>query len=236
MSFALAEAFSRRFPYLAAISLPRGVIDIAGDIPPRNVTLVATTAYLVARQDFHPALVSVLLEAVNRVHHGGSVFHRVGDFPAGREGDYPLSEDAQRYFRSGPPLLQRYLPFWVANLIQRLLVLLVPLIAVAIPIVRFFPSLYVWRVRARVFHWYRDLRSVEAESARMPGPERVRELLARLDAIEEGVGRTRVPLAYSDYAFNLKLHVDLIRTRLQRQAAAHDAAAPSEEGRARRSG
>jgi TRAP transporter TAXI family solute receptor len=216
MSFALAEAFSRRFPYLAAVSLPRGVIDIAEDIPSRNVTLVATTAYLVARQDFHPALVSVLLEAVNRVHHGGSVFHRIGDFPAGREGDFPLSEDAQRYFKSGPPLLQRYLPFWVANLIQRLLILLVPLVAVAIPVMRLFPSLYVWRVRARVFRWYRELRSVEAEAARKPGPERVRELLSRLDAIEEGVGRTRVPLAYSDYAYNLKLHVDLIRTRLQR--------------------
>ena len=155
MNFSHAEALSRRFPYLAAVNLPRGVIDIASDIPPREVTLVATTAYLVARQDFHPALVTVLLEAVNRVHRGGSAFHRTGEFPAAREGDFPLTEDARQFFSSGPPFLQRYLPFWVANLIQRLLILLVPLIAVAIPVMRLFPGVYGWRVRARVFRWYR---------------------------------------------------------------------------------
>ena len=214
-----AEALSRRFPYLAAVTLPRGVIDIAGDIPPRAVTLVATTAYLVARQDFHPALVSVLLEAVNRVHRGGGVFHRTGEFPAAREGDFPLSEDARQFFSSGPPFLQRYLPFWVANLLQRLLILLVPLIAVAIPVMRLFPGVYGWRVRARVFRWYPELRRVEARATKNPGPNEVRELLARLDAIEDGVVRTRVPTTYSDYTYNLKLHIDLVRTRLQRLAA-----------------
>jgi TRAP transporter TAXI family solute receptor len=219
MNFGHAEALSRRFAYLAPVTLPRGVIDIAGDIPAHDVTLVATTAYLVARRDFHPALVSVLLEAVIRVHRGGGVFHRAGDFPAAREGDFPLGEEAQQFFKSGPPFLQRYMPFWVANLLQRLLVLLVPLVAVVIPVMRMFPGVYSWRVRSRVFRWYRELRLVEAEAAREPGPERVRELLARLDAIHDGVDQTRVPLAYSDYAYNLKSHIDMIRTRLQRLAA-----------------
>jgi TRAP-type uncharacterized transport system substrate-binding protein len=219
MNFSHAEALSRRFPYLAAVNLPRGVIDIATDIPSREVTLVATTAYLVARRDFHPALATVLLDAVNRVHRGSGAFHRTGEFPAGREGDFPLSEDAQQYFKSGPPFLQRYLPFWVANLLQRLLILLVPLIAVVIPVMRLFPGVYNWRVRARVFRWYRELRDVEAEASRGPGKEAVRDLLARLDAIEAGVGRTRVPIVYADYAYNLKLHIDLVRTKLQRVAA-----------------
>jgi len=234
MSFGQAEALSRHFPYLAAVTLPRGVVDIAGDVPPQEVTLVATTAYLVAREDFHPALVAVLLDAVNRVHRGGGVFHHAGDFPAGRDGDFPLSQDAQQYFKSGPPLLQRYLPFWVANLIHRLLILLVPLVAVAIPVVRLFPVVYAWRMRRRVFRWYRELKSVEAEAARVPAPERVRELLARLDAIDEAVGRTRLPLAYSDYAYNMKLHVDLIRTRLRRFAEGSGRSAPGEAGAARR--
>ena len=219
MSFSLAEAYSRRFPYLASVVLPRGMIDIADNIPPREITLVATTAYLVARQDFHPALVTVLLEAVARVHRGAGMFHRAGEFPAAREGDFPLSDDAQQFFKSGPPFLQRYLPFWVANLIQRMLILLVPLVAVAIPVVRFFPSLYGWRVRARVFRWYRVLGEVEAHAARNPDPARARELLAELEVIDEGVRRTRVPLAYSDYAYNLKSHVDLVRSKLQRLAA-----------------
>jgi hypothetical protein len=231
MNLGHAEALSRRFPYLAAVILPRGVIDIAGDVPSRDITLVATTAYLVARQDFHPALVSVLLEAVNRVHRGGSVFHRTGEFPAAREGDFPLSEDARQFFSSGPPFLQRYLPFWVANLIQRLLILLVPLIAVVIPVMRLFPGVYGWRVRARVFRWYRQLRDVEAAAAQRPGADEVRGLLARLDAIEDGVARTRVPISYSDYAYNLKLHIDLVRTKLQRLPADPPGAVPNSHAR-----
>ena len=230
MNFGHAEALSRRLPYLAAVRLPRGVIDIAADIPPREVTLVATTAYLVARQDFHPALVTVLLDAVKRVHREGSAFHRIDEFPAAREGDFPMSDDARQFFSSGPSFLQRYLPFWVANLFQRLLILLVPLIAVAIPVMRLFPGVYAWRVRARLFRWYRELAKVEAESARGPGAQQVEELLARLGAIEEGVGRTRVPLLYSDYAYNLKLHIDMVRTKLQRQAVGPDGR-PGQQGR-----
>ena len=219
MNLSHAEGLARRFPYLATVTLPRGVVDFAHDLPPRDTKLVATTAYLVAREDFHPALVSVLLQAASRVHRGGTVFSLPGDFPAAREGDFPLSDTAERYFKSGPPFLQRYLPFWVANLLQRLLVLLVPLIAVAIPVMRIFPGVYAWRVRMRVFRWYRVLRSVEAEARKEPSAERVRELLSQLAEIEDHVSRTRVPVTYSDYAYNLKLHIDLVRLRLERIAS-----------------
>ncbi|MDH5537335.1 MAG: C4-dicarboxylate ABC transporter substrate-binding protein, partial [Betaproteobacteria bacterium] len=237
MSLAQAEALARRFPYLATVTLPRGVIDLAADVPAREVTLVATTAYLVARESFHPALVSVLLQAAQRVHRPGGIFHRIGEFPAARDGDFPLSEDAQRFFRSGPPFLQRYMPFWVANLIERLLILLVPLVAVMIPVMRIFPGVYNWRVRLRVFRWYGELRAVELEAAKAPPPERVKALLAALDEIQDGVNHTQVPITYSDYAYNLKLHIDLVRSRLQRSAASHaDAAgAVAEESAAPRS-
>jgi len=178
MSLSRAEALSRHFPYLETVTLPRGVIDLAGDLPASDITLVAATAYLVAREDFHPALVSVLLQAASRVHRGGGLFHRPGDFPVSREGDFPLSDAAERYFRSGPPFLQRYMPFWVANLLQRLLVLLVPLIAVVIPVMRISPGVYKWRVRMRVFRWYRALQIVEAETGKHPAPERARTALA----------------------------------------------------------
>jgi len=216
MHLSHAEALSRRFSYLATVTLPRGAIDIAADLPGHDVTLVATTAYLVAREDFHPALVSVLLQAAARVHRGGGLFHRPGDFPAAREGDFPLSDAAERYFKSGPPFLQRYMPFWLANLIQRLLVLLVPLIAVVIPVMRVFPGVYIWRVRRRVFRWYYALRAVEEEAGSAITPERARDLLVQLDAIQNGVSRTHVPLTYSDYAYNLKLHIEMVRTRLER--------------------
>lgn len=214
MSLSQAEALTRRFSYLSTVTLPRGMIDLADDIPAANVRMVATTAYLVAREDLHPALVSVLLQSVSRVHSGPGIFRKAGEFPAPREGDFPVSEDAQRFFKSGPPFLQRYMPFWVANLIERLLVLFVPLIVVLIPVMRIMPAFYNWRVKSKVFRWYRELRKVEVEARRHPDDYDTAELLARLDEIEEGVEAARVPLTYWDYVYTLRGHIDLVRARL----------------------
>ncbi len=211
MSLVHAEALAQRHSYLSAVTLLRGTVDIAADIPQRNISMVAVTAHLVAHEDFHPALVSVLLQAATKVHSGGGVFHKAGEFPAARGGDFQTSEDAARYYKTGPPFLQRYLPFWVANLIERLLVLLVPLVAVLIPMMRIMPALYDWRIKRRIFRWYRDLKEVEI------GVDRAHDaaaLLARLDEIEAGVTGTRVPLTYWDYVYTLRGHIDLVRARL----------------------
>ncbi len=221
MSLAQAEALARRFDYLSTITLPRGMVDLANDIPSASVRMVATTAHLVAREDLHPALISVLLQAVTRVHGGAGVFRKAGEFPAPREGDFPVSEDAQRFFKSGPPFLQRYMPFWVANLIERLLVLLVPLIVVLIPVMRIMPAFYNWRVKSKVFRWYKELRRVEIEAHRSPDTCDTAELLKRLDEIEEGVEAARVPLTYWDYVYTLRGHIDLVRTRLTQGTAAN---------------
>lgn len=220
MSLAQAEALARRFPYLSTITLPRGMIDLGADIPSSTIHMIAATAHLVAREDFHPALVSVLLQAASKVHGGAGVFRKAGEFPAAREGDFPVSEDAQRYFKSGPPLLQRYLPFWIANLIERLLVLLVPLIAVLIPVMRIMPAFYDWRIKRRIFRWYGELKTVDAAVRAAATPEDRAQLLARLDAIEDGVAATRVPLTYWDYVYALRGHIELVRARLQQAASA----------------
>jgi len=211
MNMAHADALAQRYSYLSAVTLLRGTVDLAADIPPANVKMVAVTAHLVARDDFHPALVSVLLQAASKVHSGAGVFHKAGEFPAARAGDFPISEDAARYYKSGPPFLQRYMPFWVANLIERLLVLLVPLIAVLIPMMRIMPALYDWRIKRRIFRWYRELKEFEVSvnDTRDPAP-----LLARLDEIEKGVAHTKVPLTYWDYVYTLRGHIDLVRARL----------------------
>jgi TRAP transporter TAXI family solute receptor len=211
MSLVHAEALAQRHSYLSAVTLLRGTVDIAADIPQRNINMVAVTAHLVAHEDFHPALVSVLLQAATKVHSGGGVFHKAGEFPVARGGDFPVSEDAARYYKTGPPLLQRYMPFWVANLIERLLVLLVPLVAVLIPMMRIMPALYDWRIKRRIFRWYRDLKEVEIGVGRA---QDARLLLARLDEIEDGVTGTRVPLTYWDYVYTLRVHIDLVRARL----------------------
>jgi TRAP transporter TAXI family solute receptor len=219
MNLSHAEAMARHFNYLSTVTLPRGMIDIAADIPPSNIRMVATTATLVARGDFHPALVGVLLQAATKTHGRAGVFHKTGEFPAAREGDFPVSEDAQRYFRSGPPFLQRYMPFWVANLIERLLVLLVPLIAVLIPVMRIMPAVYDWKVKRKVFRWYRELKAVEIEARSNPDKTDTAELLALLDEIEDGVDATQVPLTYWDYVYTLRGHIEMVRARLTNPAA-----------------
>lgn len=215
MNLSHADALARRFTYLSVITLPRGMLDIGNDIPPATVNMVATTAHLVAREDFHPALISVLLQAATKVHGGTGMFRKANEFPAIREGDFPPSEDAQRVLKSGPPFLQRYMPFWIANLIERLLVLLVPLIAVLIPVMRLMPAFYDWRIKRKVFRWYRDLKSVENRIRSGNGNSMdTAELLRQLDEIEDGVSDTRVPLTYWDYVYTLRGHIDLVRMRL----------------------
>ncbi len=214
MNLSHAEALARHFNYLSTVTLPRGMIDIAGDIPSTNIRMVATTATLVARSDFHPALVGVLLQAATKVHSSAGFFRRAGEFPATREGDFPVSENAERYFKSGPPFLQRYMPFWVANLIERLLVLLLPLIVVLIPVIRIMPAIYDWRVKRKVFRWYRELKAVEIEARSNPDTVDTTELLARLEEIEDGVDATQVPLTYWDYVYTLRGHIGMVRARL----------------------
>jgi TRAP transporter TAXI family solute receptor len=218
MNMAHADALAQRYGYLSAVTLLRGTVDLAADIPPANVKMVAVTAHLVARDDFHPALVSVLLQAASKVHNGSGVFHKAGEFPAARAGDFPVSEDAVRYYKSGPPFLQRYMPFWVANLIERLLVLLVPLIAVLIPMMRIMPAFYDWRIKRRIFRWYRELKGVEIGMSATAGDNT--QLLARLDEIEQGVVETKVPLTYWDYVYTLRGHIDLVRAHLTNTKAA----------------
>ncbi len=214
MSLEHAEALTRRYTYLSTITLPRGMIDLGNDIPTSTIHMVATTAHIVAREDFHPALVAVLLQAAAQVHGGAGVFRKAGEFPAVREGDFLINEDAQRYFKTGPPFLQRYMPFWVANLLERMLVLLIPLIAVLIPVLRIMPVFYDWRIKRRIFRWYRELRTVDIAIRDTPDTMAAARLLVRLDEIESGLHATVVPLAYWDYVYTLRSHIDMVRAQL----------------------
>jgi TRAP-type uncharacterized transport system substrate-binding protein len=213
MSLVNAEAYARRFPFLSTIVLPRGVIDLAADVPPESVTLLAPTANLIVRDDMHPALISLLLQTASEVHAPAGILQRRGEFPAPREADIPLSSDAVRYYRSGKPFLQRFMPFWVADLIERTVVLLVPLLAILLPAFRFAPALYRWRVRARILRWYAELRQLEAS----PPSE---ASLQRVEEIERGVRSIRVPLGYAGDVYHLRSHCALVREALQRAVAA----------------
>jgi TRAP-type uncharacterized transport system substrate-binding protein len=212
--FGQAESYARRYSFMTPVVLPRGVADLARDVPSHDIALVATTTSLLARDGVHPALVQLFVQAASRVHSGPGWIARAGTFPNAQYGEFPLAKDAARYYQSGPPLLQRYLPFWLANLIDRMWVALVSIIAVLIPLSRLVPPLYEFRVRSRIFRWYRQLRQIEDTKQRGDVP--AEELLADLDKLDAKASRIVVPLSYADELYALRTHIDLVRARLQK--------------------
>ena len=201
--------------------MPRGVIDLATDRPPLDVPLVAATASLVVREDLHPALVQLLVQAAHKAHGEAGWFSVAGEFPNPSATDLPLAPEAARFYRNGQPWLQRYLPFWLANFIDRMWIVVLPLLAVMIPLSRVLPPLVEARVRSRVYRWYANLRAVEqALDAGNADRERLR---AELEGIDAQVERIGLPLSYTNELYDLRSHIHLVRKRL----LARDAATPT---------
>jgi hypothetical protein len=214
---------TRLFPYLSKRVLPRGAIDFAADQPPTDVELLAPMATLVVRGDTHPALVDLLMQAMSEAHGGAGIFQRAGEFPrptAAGSYDFPLSPEAQRFYKSGKPWLQRFLPFWAATLVDRMVVMLIPLFAVLIPVLKFAPGLYNWRVKSRIYRRYGELKFLEAELEADPGKLPRAEWMKRIDAIEREVNHLPVPLAFSDMLYTLRTHIGLVREAVDRATTA----------------
>jgi len=214
MDFAQAEAYSRRFAFLTPATLPRGVVDLAQDMPPANVRLIASTTSLLTRESTHPALLQLFAQAARDFHGKAGWFNRAGVFPSAERSEFPLSPEAERAIKGGKPLLQRWLPFWAANLVERMWLVLTIIIAILLPASRIVPPLYEFRIRSRVFRWYAQLRDIEArlDAGAAPGPD----LLAELNALDDKAGRINVPLSYADELYALRGNIHLVRKKLLR--------------------
>ncbi|WP_229491771.1 TAXI family TRAP transporter solute-binding subunit [Massilia sp. HP4] len=216
--FAQAEAYTRRLPFLTHVVLPRGIVDLGRNIPAQDYHLIAPTATLVAREEIHPALVGLLVKSATQIHGGAGWFQQQGQFPSPKYTEIPVAQEAARYYRDGPPFMQRYLSFWLANLAERLWVVVVALTALLIPLSKIVPPIYVWRVRSRVYRWYGELRAIEQalEDAGIdPGDAVRKDLLRRLDGLEDRVNHISVPLAYADELYRLRSHIHLVRERIR---------------------
>ena len=210
MGLERAYAYALLHHYLYVLKLPEGVIDFEDNIPARDLTLVALTTQLVARSDLHPAVVDLLLMAAKEVHKTGGEFEREGEFPSPKYLDFPLSEEAERFYKLGPPFLQRYLPFWAAILVNRFILLLLPIVAVVLPFIRLMPMIFKWRMRSRIYRWYSKVRVFDPEKRKTEDTEKLMQHLAELKKIEEKVSNISVPLAFTEELYQLRLHIDML--------------------------
>ena len=212
MDFAQNEAYSRRLTFLTPVVLPRGVVDLAYNRPAQDVRLIATTTSMLARSDVHPALLQLLSQATVSLHGTAGWFSRVHEFPKAGSAEFALAPEAERTLRAGVPALQRYLPFYWANLVERMWLALGIIVAVLLPLGRIAPPLYTFRVRSRIFRWYAQLRELEErwEADHSLAPT----LLEELHAMEQQVGKVIVPLSYTDELYALRHNIVLVREKL----------------------
>ena len=216
MNFAQNDAYSRRFAFLNATRLPRGVVDLAGNIPPEDVRLVAPTTALITRNTTHPALLQLFALAGMQIQGGAGWFKRAREYPNVENNELPIAKEAERAIKNGAPLLQRYLPFWVANLIERMWLVMGIIIAILLPLSRIIPPLYTFRVRSRIFKWYGQLRDIEMRIA----SEDNNALLKELDQLESRAEKVTVPLSYTNELYALRSNIHLVRKKLLRTDAA----------------
>ena len=216
MDFPQSEAYSRRFAFLSPVVLPRGVVDLAVNLPPQDVRLVAPTTALINRKGTHPALLQLFVQAGKQIHGGAGWFRRARDYPNLANNELPIGAEAERSIRNDKPFLQRYLPFWVANLVERMWLVMGIIIAIMLPLSRVIPPLYAFRVRSRIFRWYGQLRDIENRIESTSGKTGTPELLEELKTLEQRAEKISVPLSYTEELYALRNNIQLVRRKLQK--------------------
>ena len=220
MRFAQADALVQKFPSLSKITFPRASTSIVKDMPHADVTLLAATALLVSKDTLHPALAYLLLDAAKAVHGGEDYFTPLGAFPNLNTEEFPISDESTRYFKSGRPFLQRYLPFWLASFIERRLLILVPFAALLIGLLQALPRMAESRMKSRLVVWYREIKSLEDEIWRsnQPSAEQIAQWREEIEDIDANASKIRIPYRYFQDVYTLKQAIGVVRDRISQVA------------------
>ncbi len=218
-NFTQADAYVRRMVYLKKLDLPRGAIEFGKDIPSHDVNLVGPAVELIARTGLHPALSDLLLEAAREVHGSAGLYRHQGEYPALLEHEFRLSPDAIRFYKSGKSFFYRSLPFWMASLANRIIVVFVPMVVVLIPALRSIPAIYRWRIRLIIYRWYRALLAIERDMIAQQEAGGREELHSRLNRIEQSVNIMKVPASFADQFYVLRGHIGFVREQLKAKRA-----------------
>ena len=216
MNFSRAAALERRFPYLTQVTLHQGVVDLQANLPNRDIQLIAPATYIAIRQGVHQSIVQLLIEAAKADQNRINLITEIKHFPSLLYTDLAIASDAQYFYERGPNILHRHFPFWVASLIDRMAILIIPLLAILIPLMRMAPPAFRWRIRRRIYRWYKRLRVIDDDLAKPDLPmELIQSDLDLVKQFENEVADTVVPLSYMEEFYNLRLHVAYIRNRLE---------------------
>jgi TRAP transporter TAXI family solute receptor len=216
MSFAQADALVQKFPSLSKIIFPRASTSIVNDLPQADVTLLAATALLVSKDTLHPALAYLLLEAAKTIHGGEDYFTPRGAFPNLNTEEFPISDESTRYFKSGRPFLQRYLPFWLASFIERRLLILLPFMALLLGLLQALPRMAEARIKNRLVIWYREIKSLEDEIWRntQPSPDQIATWRDEIENIDAHASQIRIPHRYFQDVYAFKQAIGIVRGRI----------------------
>jgi hypothetical protein len=214
-----ADAYARRASYLSKTVLPEGVLNLRANKPTVDTKTVAVTAMLAIREDLHPAISDLVMMASESIFSGHTILADAGTFPSPSNTDIPLSDAAQRFHERGTPFLMRYLPFWAATLIDRLWVLLFPIIGLLIPLFKLLPPLYHWRVRRRILQRYAELRAIDPQHRPIESADDHKARMRRIYELDNETVDVVVPKDYSDDVYKLRRDIDLVRRKLDETSA-----------------
>ena len=216
--FVQGDAYVGRFRYLTKLALPPGSLDLGKNTPPQTLTMVAPTVEIIARPGLHPALSDMLIQAAQEVHGRATLLQKAGEFPAPLEHEYRASDDANRYYKSGKSFVYRHLPFWLASLVDRIAIVLVPLAVILIPGLKLVPMLYKWRINARIYQRYGELMALERMAFGDTTREQRADLLKRLDEIDRRIVTGKLPASAAEQLYVLRQHIHFVRNRLLQDA------------------
>jgi TRAP-type uncharacterized transport system substrate-binding protein len=213
-NFQRADALVALYPFLSKLVLPAGIVDLLANRPPADVVLLAPKASLAVRSDLHPAVQHLLLTAAVQIHSQPGIFQRAGQFPAAESIDLPLSDEAQRFYKSGRPFLEEHLPFWVATLVERILVVFLPIAILIYPFFKFLPQIYDWLMQKKISRLYDEMRSIDSEINAQAPTENIAALNTKIDELEDRANSLRLPNNYTSTLYTLRSHLNLVRVRL----------------------
>lgn len=214
LSLKRVKAYNQKYTFLQSVVLHEGTIDLYKNLPSENKNLLATTANLVCKKDLNDELVRLFLKQVKIVHSAQSIFEDANEFPSLDYLDTVVNEEAENYLKNGDSWLEKIFPFWIASQIDRLKILLIPLLTLLIPLFKGVLPLYTWSIRSKIYKWYKRLEKLEYTENLLP--EEIQTNIDKLSTIKlEIQEQTKVPWSYRGEYYNLLLHIDLIVKELK---------------------